>query len=289
MPQIIVVTGQTATGKTKLAAKLSKEKQGDLINFDSRQIYRSLDIITGKDKNLLAKKRVRIHLYDIVDPKEYFSSYHFQKLATPLIEKLIKKGRTPILVGGTYLYLSNLLYGLSSKGIEADWRLRSQLEKKTVGELQNILEKLSPGLFESLNQSDRNNPRRLIRKIEIVKKSSKNKLSRPDKSGLAMTYEVQIIGLRFTNKQKLTEAIHKRVDDRIKNGAFEEVEKLLNKGSEPTDFGLKTIGYRQLIPFFKGKTSKKEAVRSWITKEIQYAKKQYTFMKKDKNVQWTDV
>src|SRR3989344_2195942 len=160
---MIIITGQTATGKSKLAYEMAKKHHGELINFDSRQVYKHLDIITGKT----IFPDIRTHLLDIVDPKEQFSSFDFVSLAHPLITKLVKKRITPILVGGTYLYLKHLLYGIDTQ-IPADWGLRDKLNKKTVLELQKILHKINPQVFDKLNQSDRSNPHRLIRKIELV-------------------------------------------------------------------------------------------------------------------------
>src|SRR3989338_8272515 len=123
---MIIITGQTATGKTKLALDLVKKHDGELINFDSRQIYKYLDIITGKD---IAKNK--IWLYDIVSPDQYFSSFDFVKLVTPIIADIKKRGKTPILVGGTYLYLKHMLYGIDNDNSPPDFKLREKLNKKS--------------------------------------------------------------------------------------------------------------------------------------------------------------
>lgn len=271
--KVIAVTGQTATGKTRLALQLAKERDGELVNFDSRQIYRHLDIITGKDlKN--------VWLYDIVNPKKYFSSFDYIQLARPLINKILSRKKTPILVGGTYFYLKHLLYGIPTQEVPPNWKLRKTLEKKSVPELQ----KMASTYKVEMNQSDWNNPRRLIRKIEILSRPPKiaKNLKLPD-----LRYE--IIGLKFKTKEKLISAIKKRVEDRLKKGAIDEVKSLLKKGYNENDPGLKTIGYQQIIAYLKGNITQEQAIEQWITKEVQYAKRQYTFMKKDKNIEWKEI
>lgn len=291
---MIIITGQTATGKSKLAYDLAKKHHGELINFDSRQVYKHLDIITGKT----IFPDIKTHLLDIVDPKEQFSSFDFVSLARPLIAKLVKKGITPILVGGTYLYLKHLLYGIDTQ-IPPNWKLRGELNKKSVLELQKILQKENLKVFEKLNQSDRSNPHRLIRKIEIYKKLTgpvKSFLPSGNPPSLATPQffrlprlEIKIIGLRFKNSSKLKQTIIKRVEQRIKDGAFQEVKHLIKNGYKLTDHGLKTIGYKQIFDYYNGKVSKEKTIEQWISKELQYAKRQYTFMKKDKNIKWQDV
>ncbi|MBI2051308.1 tRNA (adenosine(37)-N6)-dimethylallyltransferase MiaA [Candidatus Roizmanbacteria bacterium] len=285
MKDIIIITGQTATGKTKLARDYALSRDGELINCDSRQIYKHLTIICGKDLNLL--QDVRIWLYDISDPKKYFSSYDFKKHALFAIEDIASRNKIPIIVGGTYLYLKHLFYGIETETIKPDWKLRKKFEQYSIVELQKMLKKLSVQLFKQLNQSDRKNPQRLIRKIELATHSKAQKPKKP--SQLPKVFNVKIIGLRFKNKESLRNAVEKRVAERIKNGAFEEVAKLLEAGYTKRDPGLKTIGYQQLIAYFDGKLTKDEAIDQWITKEIQYAKRQYTFMKKDLNIKWREV
>ena len=282
---MIIITGQTATGKTELAQELVKNIPppggGELINFDSRQIYKYLDIITGKDipKN-------KIWLYDIVSPDQYFSSFDFVKQVIPIIEDIKKRGKTPILVGGTYLYLKHLLYGIDDDNSPPDFKLRNELNNKTVKELQNILTKLDVQSINRLNNSDVNNPRRLIRKIEIAKSPTKTVLN---KTVFKKSVPEIFIGLRYKDKSKLREAIEKRVEERLKNGAINEVKKILEMGYKESDPGMKTIGYQQIIKYLNKKLTKKKAIEDWINKEVQYAKRQLTFMKKDKNIKWQEI
>jgi len=323
---LIVVTGQTATGKTKLAYKLAKKHKGEIINCDSRQIYKKLDIITGKH----VFPDIKTHLLDIIDPKERFSSFDYVGLANSLIKKLLDKDATPIMVGGSYLYLKHLLYGIDVQ-TPADWKLREKLGKKSVPQLQKMLKQLDSQSFERLNQSDRNNPHRLIRKIEIAlrhpganevsdriltldsidhaQRSFQNdKIShRHSRAGGNLSLldprfhgddtrklnndnlSFKFIGLRFKSKENLKKTIEKRVEQRIRDGAFQEVKHLIKQGYSLKDPGLNTFGYKQIMNYYAGKISKEKAVEEWVNKEVQYAKRQLTFMKKDKNINWTTV
>lgn len=301
--KLFVITGQTATGKTKLALQLAQKYNGELINCDSRQIYKYLDIITGKDikknskfKIPIRQARSKIWLYDIVDPKEYFSSFNYQKIAIPLIKKILKQGKTPIIVGGTYLYLSHLLYEIDTENIPPNWKLREELNNKSVSQLQKMLIQLNVQSFNRLNGSDKNNPQRLIRKIEILSTNKNAPIGQitPRRCRLGSklnipNIKIEFIGLRFKNKDDLVKTIKNRVEKRLGQGAIEEVKGLLKKGYSENDPGLKTIGYKQIIQYLKRELTKKEAIDQWITKELQYAKRQYTFMKKDPNIKWRFV
>jgi len=306
---MIVVTGQTATGKTALALEYAEKYSGELVNFDSRQVYKYLDIITGKDlpensklqsknqKNNLSYYLIstdsnrfqpistKIWLYDIVTPNQYFSSFEYVKLAQNIIKDIKSRGKTPILVGGSYFYLKHLLYGFDYK-VPPNFKLREKLNKKSVPELQKILTSLTPQIPQTMNQSDWNNPRRLIRRIEILQGQS---LLGPVLLRTVPKYKLQkFIGLRFKNNESLKEAIVERVGKRLRQGAIDEVKKLLRIGYKKTDPGLKTIGYKQIIDYLEGNLTKEKAVENWITAEVQYAKRQYTFMKKDPHIQWQE-
>ena len=282
---MIIITGQTATGKTKLALELAEKHNGELINFDSRQIYKYLDIITGKD--ILKNK---IWLYDIVFPDQYFSSFDFVKLAIPIIKDVGNRNKTPILVGGSYLYIKHLLYGIDDNNSPPDFKLREKLNSKPVNYLQKVLIKLNSTSFENLNHSDQLNPRRLIRRIEIetFERLNVKTLQRSNVQTFRPS-NFEIIGLKYKDKGKLRQAIEKRVKERLENGAIEEVKKLLKMGYSKNDPGLKTIGYQQIIRYLNKELTKEKAIDDWINKEVQYAKRQLTFMKKDKNISWREI
>jgi tRNA dimethylallyltransferase len=314
MNNVYIIIGQTATGKTKYAYELAKKLDGELINFDSRQIYKKLDIITGKERF----DDVKTYLIDIIDPKEYFSSYDFCLYAQKALKQVLTHQKTPIFVGGTYLYIKHLLYGAETNNIPPDWELRSKLEKLSINRLQERLRSLNPLAISQMNKSDKNNPRRLIRKLEIEHFYTKNrkgidgwqKRMGSHKHG-ATTYfgasicgneffdrthqgkennlNIKIIGLKFKHKESLKNAIKKRVEQRLRNGAIEEVKKLLKSGYSDRDPGLQTIGYKQIIQFLSEQLTKEQTIEQWINKELQYAKRQYTFMKKDKKIRWIEV
>ncbi len=292
MKKVLVITGQTATGKTKLALEYAQKLNGELISADSRQIYKYLDIITGKDKREIGK--TPIYLYDLIDPKEYFSSYDFKIRVEKIIKDLLKRGKTPIIVGGTYLYISHLLYGIETEKIEPNFKLRKKLKKKSVTQLQKMLKKINLAEFEKLNESDRNNPRRLMRKIEIASSSMSNLLLRDSARCAAhlssrKNLPFSLLALRFRSKEQLTSAIKQRVEKRLAQGAVEELDQLLKKGYKLSDPGLKTNGCKEIAEFIAGKISKQQLISKWTLSEVHYAKKQYTFMKRDKNIKWINV
>ncbi|OGK23824.1 hypothetical protein A2954_02905 [Candidatus Roizmanbacteria bacterium RIFCSPLOWO2_01_FULL_37_12] len=336
MQDIIVITGQTATGKTSLALKLAQKHGGEIVNCDSRQIYKYMNVITGKDvgktkfieesklnnfsigffpvltkfNNFSARFLpvfTNLWLYDIVKPDRYFSSFDFKQCALYVINSLKSRGKTPIIIGGSYFYLKHLLYGVDTENIPPDWKLRIKLKDKSVDELQKILAKHSTQLISQLSQSERNNPQRLIRKIEILQSRAKRRYVQPlgleiqtqgskTNEKLLLTkklslenMQIKFFGLKFKNKDLLQRSVEKRVEERLKHGAVAEVKKLLKMGYSETDPGLKTIGYQQLMMYLKGAIDFDTAIQLWINKEVQYAKRQYTFMKTDKNIKWRKV
>jgi tRNA dimethylallyltransferase len=187
------------------------------------------------------------------------------------------------------------LYKVQTENIQPNWTLRTELSQKTVQELQTMLKTRAPDFFQSLNQSEQNNPQRLIRKIELLdeglleNQNSNHSIILPEKLkkiGINTHVEIQLIGLAYQSKDNLHANIESRVEKRIQDGAIQEVEQLLKNGYTEKDPGLRTIGYQQVIAFLKNIMTKEAALQEWLTKEKQYAKRQYTFMKKDQNITW---
>ncbi len=268
MKKIIVVLGQTASGKSELAVKIAKEFGGEVVSADSRQIYKGMDIGTGK---ITKRERQGIphYLLDIISPNRKFTIVNYQKLAKEAINKILKKNKIPILCGGTGFYIQAVVDGIVIPRVPPDWKLRKKLEKKTAAELYGILKKLDPQRAKTI---EKKNPRRLIRAIEIVKKT-KQPIPAFKKSPLP--YPVLMIGIKLPKKE-LQKRIKKRVEKMIKMGLEKEAKKLIKKyGWVPP---LQTIGYQEW--------SSPNAKELIIQHTIQYSKRQMTWFKKDKRIRW---
>lgn len=295
---IYILYGQTATGKTAKALELAKEQNGEIINFDSRQIYKKLNIVTGKDvpKNYVfhnfeikhehmnigyySSDTERIWLYDIVDPKQPFSSADYVSCVFPVVKDIVARGKTPILVGGTGYYLYHLLYGVPKIDVPENWDLRRSLAQKTVAELQHLLQEKNPDMLAEMNESDRANPRRLIRRIEIA--SAGKSLPKPPKHEVFSTHFGSLVYLPFfhTQSEETRAIIRNRIMQRLEDGAVEELQGLLNDGYTLSDPGLNAIGYSQIGAYIRNETTREQMIENWLTSEIQYAKRQKTFFKK---------
>ncbi|MBU2051914.1 tRNA (adenosine(37)-N6)-dimethylallyltransferase MiaA [Patescibacteria group bacterium] len=269
MKKILIVCGPTAIGKTALAVKLAKKFAGELISADSRQVYQGMDIVTGKDK----PAGVKLHGLDLVKPDEEFSAAHFVQRARTLINQIIKRKKLPIIVGGTGLYINSLLNPPTTLSVKPDWQLRKQLEPKTVKELQNQLKKLGGQRWRQMNHSDRLNPRRLIRAIE-VNKFQQGPAFPSERTDLK--FNTLWIGLR-ENKAILDERIAKRVKTRVKAGAIAEWQQLKAKYRQDLE-SMTGIGYRQLPD-----------IAAWILSEQQYAVRQMTYFKKIRQIHWFEL
>ncbi len=299
--KILVIVGPTAVGKTELALILAQKFQGEVISADSRQIYQEMDIGTGKDLPVKAKcflseihwrqrnipvyqfKGINIWLYDVVKPDENFSAADYFELANQVIKYITKQGKLPILVGGTGFYIKALIDGLDTLGILPDQKLRSKLNQETVSELQLRLKKLNPLKLQKMNNSDRNNPRRLIRAIE-VELNKKKLISQPVKN----QFKPLFIGLT-ASKEILYQRIKKRIEKRLKQGIIQEIKNLQKKGYSWNLPALTSLGYWQFKDYLQGKKTLKEVVKNWQIAEYQYAKRQLTWFKKDPRIIWYDI
>ena len=266
--KVIVILGQTATGKSDLAVKIAKKLNGEIISADSRQVYKGLSIGTGK----ITKKEMHEiphHLLDVVSPKYKFTVAEYKKLAEEKIKEIIARGNTPIICGGTGFYIDAITKGIIFPEVPPNKKLRKSLEKKSVSELFKILKHIDARRAKNI---DRNNKVRLIRAIEIVKVLGKVPLLNNKKSN----YKFIKIGL-FLPADVLKEKVEKRIAKMFKNGLLNEIKKL--KKSGVSDKRLKKFGFEYFNPT-------KEKI---ITETIKYAKRQMTWFKKDKEIIWFDA
>jgi tRNA dimethylallyltransferase len=280
MKPLLAIVGPTATGKTKLALYLAKKYNGELISADSRQVYQGLDIGTGKDK----PKNVSIWGLDLVEPTEEFSVADYQKYAQKIIKKITSQSKLPILVGGTGLYIKAVLEGIETSVIPKNHELRNKLERKSRLELFDILLSLDPKKADSLNNSDKNNPRRLVRAIEIAS----HVIPDEDPGSRSPNYNSLIIALTAP-KDVLFNKITKRVNKRIRQGFEQEVQDLLASGVTWGHQSMSSLGYKQWKDHLEGKVTKSEAIANWIKEEQKYARRQLTWFKGVKGVNWFDV
>ncbi len=278
--KLLIICGPTATGKTDLAQKLSKELGGVLISADSRQVYRGMDIGTGKDIERVGK----ILGYDLIGPKEEFSVAQYIKFAKETIKKVWSQKKLPILVGGTGLYIKALIDGIATVGVGRNETLRKHLETKSVDELYEILASDDPLKAASMNLSDRKNPRRLIRAIEVAIEPNR-KSAEVEKP---LECNALIIGLTAP-KEYLNNRIANRVERRIEQGIEREIDTLLKRGVGWDMQSMYSLGYRQFKEHFEGEKSINAVIDEWTREEEKYAKRQITWFKKDARVKWFDI
>ena len=297
MQKLLVICGPTASGKTDLALRLAEKFEGEIVSADSRQVYKYMDIGTGKDVpedfwmetskiHFQGKKvpyytngKTRIWGYDLVHPREEFSVAQYTDVAHAIISHIQKEGKLPIVVGGTGLYIRSVVDGIGTAAVPKDDLLREKLERFSVEDLQRELKGLDPGRYEAMNFSDRKNPRRLIRAIEIV--SFGGSLVVPE----SPKYEVLMIGLKV-EKDVRDERINLRVEKRMREGMRDEITSLLEKGVKWNMQSMSSIGYKQWYKYFKGEEAFSDVSRNWKLAERKYAKRQMTWFKKDERVQW---
>ena len=301
MNKLLYIVGPTATGKTSLAISISKIIDSQILSADSRQVYKFMDIGTGKDipkgffkhqesinnNEYIVYKNSTTSIwgYDVVNPDQEFSISHFYHHSKNILSKITHDNHLPIVVGGTGLYLKSIETPPTSISIPQDKKLRHKLSKHSLIELQNELKKINIDKFKSFNHSDANNPRRLIRAIEISNHSQNAlyKKSSPPK------YDSLWVGLR-SKLETIDNKIEARVHQRIHNGFEKEFESLYAKKLIKNHFqSSSSTGYKQWIEYKNNQISKKEAIDKWIRAEKQYARRQITWFNKQKNIKWFDI
>ncbi|MBU0546641.1 MAG: tRNA (adenosine(37)-N6)-dimethylallyltransferase MiaA [Patescibacteria group bacterium] len=278
LPKLIVIIGPTATGKTAISIALAKKFNGSVVCADSRQVYKGMDIGTNK----ITKKEMRgipHYLLNVANPKRKFSVGQYKVLAEKAINKIIKQKKIPFLVGGTGFYIQTVTDNLILPKIKPDWSLRANLEKLTTKQLFNKLKEVDQRRATDI---DPNNRRRLIRAMEIVKKTRKPITALSSKKP---DFDLIFIGIKKSNEE-IGLAIQKRLKKRLKIGMIAEVKKLRKQAvswKRLEEFGLE---YRFIAQYLQKKIDYKEMIEKIQKESEQYGKRQMTWFKRDKRINW---
>ena len=282
---VIVVVGPTASGKTKLSVDLAKHFDGEIVSADSMQIYRYMDIGTAKASRE-EQQGIPHHMIDFLDPGVSFSVAEYVDMAGKLVWQIWQKGKPPVVVGGTGLYVDSLMNGTVFEALESDPKLRLSLqhqaqEKGNVFLLEKLAE-VDPELAEKLHP---NNLGRIIRALEVyritgISMSEHQRRSRQHPS----PYDGCYLGLNFSDRQKLYERINLRVDQMFSNGLVEEVRQLKKAGFGHT--AAQAIGYKEIFSYLNGETSLEEAKELVKLQSRRYAKRQLTWFRRNPEIQW---
>jgi tRNA dimethylallyltransferase len=285
--KLLVIIGPTAVGKTKLSIELAKKYNGEVISGDSMQIYRDMDIGTAKIK-IEEMEGVPHHLLDIKEPDESFSVAEFQQLVRTKINEIALKGKLPIIVGGTGLYIQSVIYDYQFSEASADDAFRMELEEqaKVIGNdaLHEELTRLDP---VSAAQIHPNNVRRVIRALEIFHCTGKMMSEYQKEQEPDLLYQTALIGLTM-EREKLYERINHRVEMMMDEGLLDEVRRLYNSGLRDCQ-SIQAIGYKEVYEFFEGKVSLEDAARNLKQNSRRYAKRQLTWFRNKMDVQWFDM
>ena len=272
---IIVIVGPTAVGKTKLSIELAKKYNGEIINADSTQVYKELDIATAK-VTPEETEGIPHHLLDIKDITEDYTVYDYQKDCRNAIEEIIQKGKTPIMVGGTGLYIKAALYDYQFNN-EDNSELYSELSNE---ELYNKLISVDPE-----STIHKNNRKRVVRALNYYEQNNK-KFSSKEKTD-KLLYDVIFIGLT-TDREVLYNRINKRVDIMLDNGLMDEAKRIYNKNIRSKAV-MTPIGYKELFEYFDNNKTLEESIELIKQRSRKYAKRQYTWFNHQIPVNWFDV
>ena len=285
---VYVICGPTASGKSKLAVELAKKINGEIISADSMQIYKDMNIGTAKVTEE-EKEGINHYLIDFVSPDKRYSVSDFKSDAEKAIEEILKKGKTPIIVGGTGLYIDSLIYGIEFQAEEFDIEYRERLndiaEKEGLEKLYEKAKAIDPEAMKKISPNDK---KRIIRVLEIFHKTGKTKTKQEiesRKNEIKYNYKVYAITME---RSKLYNRIEQRVDKMIEQGLVEEVQGIIKKYSEfPT--AMQGLGYKEVVEFLNNEITKEEMIEKIKKETRHYAKRQLTWFRKNKEIVWLDA
>ena len=287
-PLVLVIGGPTASGKTALGIQVAQKLGGEIISSDSMQIYQEMNIGTAKP-TMEERKQVPHHLVDFVSPTMRYSVADFQKDALRKIEQILQKGKTPIVVGGTGLYIDSLIYGIDFPEIAFDEAYRNQLEmraeKEGLDKLWQEANTIDPEAMQKISKKDK---KRILRVLEIYHQTGKTKTQQEQESRQKeLPYDYHVYAITM-DRDKLYERINTRVDQMIEEGLIEEVEALVKTYNHfPT--AMQGLGYKEVVEYLEGRLNKQEMIDKIKQETRRYAKRQLTWFRKNKQTIWLDA
>ena len=283
---LIVIVGPTASGKTDLSIELALRINGEIVSADSMQVYKHMDIGTAKP-SVEERKKINHYLIDEVEPDENFSVAKYKELADQYIDKIISENKTPIMVGGTGLYINTVIDNIQFSETVCDWNYRNELKEiansKGNEYLHKILEEIDPKTAQNLHINDQ---RRIIRALEVYKYTkipmSEHKIMSRMKPS---PYKISFIGLAM-DRELLYDRINQRVDIMIEQGLIDEVKGLMDMGYNENLTSMKGLGYKEIIKYLNGEYSFNDAVEILKRDTRRYAKRQLTWFRRDDRINW---
>lgn len=289
-PTVLSIVGPTGAGKTNTAIWLSRELNAEIVSMDSMQIYRGMDIGTAKPTDA-ERAQVPHHMIDVADPSDVFTVAMYREMAMNAIEDILRRGKTPMLVGGTGLYLNAISYEMNLGENGASNELREELNRIAAEEngaalLHARLQEVDPASAQRLHQND---VRRVIRALEVYETSGKAMSEVSVGRKKEGPYRVLVYGLSYP-REEMYARINARVDQMMQQGLVEEVKALLASGVEPKREGgaMQAIGYKEIVSALRGEISLERAVELIKQGSRRYAKRQWTWFRHDERVQWFD-
>lgn len=282
--KVIVIGGPTASGKTALSIELAKRINGEIVSADSMQIYKEMNIGTAKpDEN--ERENITHYMIDFINPNERYSVADYKRDAKKAIKEILKKGKTPIVIGGTGLYIDSLIYEIEYPEIEIDLSYRKKLEniveKEGLAVLYEKAKKIDPKAMEKISEKDQ---KRILRVLEIYHQTGKTKTELDLESRKEPEYDYKVFAIDM-ERSILYERINKRVDLMIEKGLIKEVENIYKKYKEfPT--AMQALGYKEVVEYLEGKTNKEEMIDKIKMESRRYAKRQLTWFRKNKQTIW---
>ncbi len=286
-PKVVVICGPTASGKTALSIELAKQINGEIVSADSMQIYKDMDIGTAKPTTE-EMQGIQHYLLDFVLPDKRYSVAQYKQDSKKAIKTILEKGKVPILVGGTGLYVDSLIYEIEYNDIKLDEEYRKKLEdiveKQGLEVLYEQAKKIDPQAMKKISKNDK---KRIMRVLEIYKATGKTKTEQEIESRQKpVEYEYKVYAINW-DREKLYQRINKRVDIMIEQGLVEEVKNILKKYKTfPT--AMQGLGYKEVVDYLDGKYTKEEMIEKIKMETRRYAKRQLTWFRKNKQTIWLD-